>query len=163
MQVVRVHIPLKRPKPSKMLKYFQNLENEINKFYALSDAKTALQCATFLFKRFPEDVQVMMNAFESMESVLDETLKQNALLNDKLLKATLTHEVEKCVLMQSEYKNDDLDVEIEKIKSESKDIQDNLLKQIKIREHDFQRCQAQSIDFQLQLQHQNLCETSWIS
>ncbi|GJZ60946.1 retrotransposable element Tf2 [Tanacetum coccineum] len=76
--------------------------------------------------------------------------------------------------MCSESKNDNLNYEIEKVKSESIDIQENLLKWIKISENDFQRCQAQSIDFELQLQHQkekinceeslkNLCETSWIS
>ncbi|GKD46865.1 hypothetical protein Tco_1271510 [Tanacetum coccineum] len=124
-------------------------------------------------KEFPEDVQVMMNVFESMESELDETLKQNELLNDRLLEATLTHDVEKCVLIHSETKNDNLSVEIEKIQNESKDVQENLLKRIKILENDFQRCQAQSIDFELQLQHQkektncekslkNLCENSWI-
>ncbi|GJY71889.1 hypothetical protein Tco_0475592 [Tanacetum coccineum] len=155
-----------------------NLEGSVLRNFCYNEVEPILDYLYAIFKviqkEFPEDVQVMMNVFESMESVLNETLKQNALLNDKLLKATLTHDVEKCVLMQSEYKNDDLDVEIEKIKSESKDIQENLLKRIKILEHDFQRCQAQNIDFQLQLQHQkektdceqslkNLCETSWIS
>ncbi|GKD21929.1 hypothetical protein Tco_1223632 [Tanacetum coccineum] len=63
-------------------------------------------------KKFSKDVQVMMNVFESMEGELDDTLKQNKLLNDRLLEATLTHDVEKCVLMHSESKNDNLSVEI---------------------------------------------------
>ncbi|GJR09731.1 hypothetical protein Tco_0792383 [Tanacetum coccineum] len=50
--------------------------------------------------------------------------------------------------------NDNLNDEIEKLKRESIDVQENLLKRIKILEYDFQRCQAQSIDFELQLQHQ---------
>ncbi|GJY65992.1 hypothetical protein Tco_0468230 [Tanacetum coccineum] len=82
-----------------------------------------------------KDVQVMINVFESMESDLDETLKQNELLNDRLLEATLTHDVEKYVLMYSESKDDNVNVEIEKVKSESKDVQENLLKRIKILEN----------------------------
>ncbi|GKC97660.1 hypothetical protein Tco_1167935 [Tanacetum coccineum] len=109
-------------------------------------------------KEFPEDVQVMMNIFELIESELYETLKQNELLNGRLLEA-MKHI---------------LNVEIKKVKSKSKDVQENLLKRIKILENDFQRCQVQSIDFELQLQYQkektdceqslkNLCENSWIS
>ncbi|GJS86887.1 hypothetical protein Tco_0769523 [Tanacetum coccineum] len=40
------------------------------------------------------------------------------------------------------------------VQSDSRDIQANLLKRIKILENDFQRSQAQSIDFELKLQHQ---------
>ncbi|GJY56070.1 retrovirus-related pol polyprotein from transposon TNT 1-94 [Tanacetum coccineum] len=71
-----------------------------------------------------------------------EKLKQNELLNDRLLEATLTHDVEKCVLIHSETKNDNLSVEIEKNHNEFKDVQENLLKRIKILENEFQRCQA---------------------
>ncbi|GJY91417.1 integrase, catalytic region, zinc finger, CCHC-type containing protein, partial [Tanacetum coccineum] len=74
----------------------------------------------------------------------------------------------------NEDRNDSLSDEIEKIQNESKYVQENLLKRIKILENYFQRCQAQSIDFELQLQHQkektncekslnNVCENSWIS
>ncbi|GJV94370.1 retrovirus-related pol polyprotein from transposon TNT 1-94 [Tanacetum coccineum] len=63
-------------------------------------------------------------------------------------------------------KNEMLMFEMEKISNESKDIQANLLKQIKILENDFQRSQAQSIDFELKLQHQKeqtSCDISWKS
>ncbi|GJV57222.1 hypothetical protein Tco_1458227 [Tanacetum coccineum] len=159
---------LKMPKSSKMLKYFQHLEKEINKLHALLDAKTAPIRTTFtnledtvlrrfcydevklildylhaiykvIQKEFPTYVQVMMNVFYSMESELDETLKQNEILKDQLLEATLTHDVEKCVLMGSESTNDNLNDEIEKVKRESRDIQENLLKRIKILENVFQR------------------------
>ncbi|GJS41308.1 hypothetical protein Tco_0566351 [Tanacetum coccineum] len=56
--------------------------------------------------------------------------------------------------------------EKDKISNDSKDIQANLLKRIKILEDDFQRSQAQSIDFELQLQHQKkqtTCDISWKS
>ncbi|GKB70628.1 hypothetical protein Tco_0932040 [Tanacetum coccineum] len=86
----------------------------------------------------------------------------------------LNHDVEKYVLMCFGSMNDDLTVEIEKVKRESNDVQENLHKRIKILEYDVQRCQKQSLDFELQLQHEkektkfesslkNLCETSWIS
>ncbi|GJW37791.1 hypothetical protein Tco_0060711 [Tanacetum coccineum] len=55
---------------------------------------------------------------------------------------------------------------MEKISNESKDIQANLLKLINIFENDFQRSQAQSIDFELKLQHQKekiACDVSWRS
>ncbi|GJW12258.1 hypothetical protein Tco_1578085 [Tanacetum coccineum] len=105
---------------------------------------------------------------------LDETLKQNEILKDQLLEATLTHDVERCVFMCLDSKNNNLNDEIEKAKRESIEIQENLLKRIKILENDFQGCQAQSIDFKLELKHQkeqkdcehslkNLCENSWIS
>ncbi|GKB78872.1 hypothetical protein Tco_0945767 [Tanacetum coccineum] len=48
-------------------------------------------------KEFPEDVKVMMNVFESMESELDE-LNQNELLNDRLLEAILAEDTRKSVL-----------------------------------------------------------------
>ncbi|GKB39166.1 retrovirus-related pol polyprotein from transposon TNT 1-94 [Tanacetum coccineum] len=57
-----------------------------------------------------------------------------------------------------------LKVELEKSSSASRDIQANLLKRIKILENDFQRLQAQSIDFELKLQHQKEkmdCDVSW--
>nr|GEV61371.1 integrase, catalytic region, zinc finger, CCHC-type, peptidase aspartic, catalytic [Tanacetum cinerariifolium] len=44
--------------------------------------------------------------------------------------------------------------ELKKSSSDSKDIQANLLKRIKILENDFKRSQAQSIDFELKWQHQ---------
>ncbi|GKA70212.1 hypothetical protein Tco_0776276 [Tanacetum coccineum] len=63
-------------------------------------------------------------------------------------------------------KNEILILEKEKISSNSKDIQANLLKRIKILENDFKRSQAQSIDFELKLQHQKekmAYDNSWKS
>ncbi|GJX00757.1 retrovirus-related pol polyprotein from transposon TNT 1-94 [Tanacetum coccineum] len=74
----------------------------------------------------------MMDVFELMKSDLDATWKQNEILNDQLLEATLKHDVEKCVLMCSDSMNYDLNNEIEKVKRESIDVQENLLKRIKI-------------------------------
>ncbi|GJV26679.1 retrovirus-related pol polyprotein from transposon TNT 1-94 [Tanacetum coccineum] len=61
-------------------------------------------------------------------------------------------------------KHELLKVKLEKSASDSRDIQANLLKRIKILENDFQRSQAQSIDFELKLQHQKEkmdCDVSW--
>ncbi|GKD74154.1 hypothetical protein Tco_1332436, partial [Tanacetum coccineum] len=63
-------------------------------------------------------------------------------------------------------KHESLMLEKEKISSDFKDIQANLLKRIKILENDFKRSQAQSIDFKLKLQHQKekmACDNSWKS
>ncbi|GKD60053.1 hypothetical protein Tco_1297562, partial [Tanacetum coccineum] len=72
-----------------------------------------------------------------------------------------------CVLISVEkLKNELLQAELEKSSSDSKDIQANLLKRIKILENDFKRSQAQSIDFELKLQHQKekmACDVSWMS
>ncbi|GJQ89149.1 hypothetical protein Tco_0000288 [Tanacetum coccineum] len=61
-------------------------------------------------------------------------------------------------------KHELLKVELEKSASDSRDIQANLLKRIKILENNFQRSQAQSINFELKLQHQKDkmdCDVSW--
>ncbi|GJS86357.1 hypothetical protein Tco_0768993 [Tanacetum coccineum] len=70
-------------------------------------------------KEFLEDVQVKMNVFDSMKSDIDETLKQNEILKYRLLEATLTHDVERCVFMCFDSKNDNLNDDIEKVKRES--------------------------------------------
>ncbi|GJT59565.1 hypothetical protein Tco_1003098 [Tanacetum coccineum] len=97
-----------------------------------SKVTTILDYLHMVFKaiqtEFLEEVKAMMDVFESMESDLDATWKQNEILNDQLLEATLKHDVEKCVLMCSDSMNNDLNNEIEKVKRESIDVQKNLLK-----------------------------------
>ncbi|GKC30875.1 hypothetical protein Tco_1038169 [Tanacetum coccineum] len=64
-------------------------------------------------------------------------------------------EIRNCVIISvQEQKNEMLGNELEKSSSDSKDIQANLLKRIKILENNFKRSQAQSIDFELKLPHQ---------
>ncbi|GJR69695.1 putative ribonuclease H-like domain-containing protein [Tanacetum coccineum] len=64
--------------------------------------------------------------------------------------------------------------EIEKIQRDSIEIHEGMQKRINILENDVQRCQKQSLDFELQIQHEKerrqcesslktVCETSWIS
>ncbi|GKB32537.1 hypothetical protein Tco_0871938 [Tanacetum coccineum] len=105
-----------------------------------------------------EEVQEMLNIFESMEQkVKEKSPKEKILQNkiDRLLQVSLTSEIRDCMLIFVEkQKNEMLRNELEKSSSDSKDIQANLLKRIKILENDFKRSQAQSIDFELKLQHQ---------
>ncbi|GJR93300.1 hypothetical protein Tco_0265474 [Tanacetum coccineum] len=112
----------------------------------------------------------MLNIFESMEQKVNrKSSKENILQNeiDRLLEVSLTSEIQNCVLISVEkQKNELLKAELEKSSSDSKDIQANLLKRIKILENDFKRSQAQSIDFELKLQHQKekmACDVSWKS
>ncbi|GKD47635.1 retrovirus-related pol polyprotein from transposon TNT 1-94 [Tanacetum coccineum] len=68
------------------------------------------------------------------------------------------------LLSLEQQKHELLKAELEKRASDSRDIQANLLKRIKILENDFQRSQTQSIDFELKLQHQKEkmdCDVSW--
>ncbi|GKB78191.1 hypothetical protein Tco_0945086, partial [Tanacetum coccineum] len=94
----------------------------------------------------------MKDVFEETESDLCETWKQNELLKDQLVEANLKHEVQR----------------------ESIEIQEGMQKRINILENDVQRCQKQSLYFELKLQHEkekrkcksslkNVYETYWIS
>ncbi|GKE67139.1 hypothetical protein Tco_1521300 [Tanacetum coccineum] len=112
----------------------------------------------------------MLNIFESMEKqVAEKPLKETILENeiDRILEVSFTSEIRDCVLLSIEkQKNELLKDELEKSSNDSKDIQANLLKRIKILENDFKRSQAQSIDFELKLQHQKekmACDVSWKS
>ncbi|GJW55233.1 integrase, catalytic region, zinc finger, CCHC-type containing protein [Tanacetum coccineum] len=103
-------------------------DNELE-LLARNTYKEAEKQLTLAKKEFPEEVQDMINVFESMESNLDATLKQNE----------IKHDVESCVLTCSDFMNINLHDEIEKVKMESIDVQENLLKRINILENDFQR------------------------
>ncbi|GJX40777.1 retrovirus-related pol polyprotein from transposon TNT 1-94 [Tanacetum coccineum] len=94
----------------------------------------------------------MKDVFESTESELDELEKQNDLLKDQLLEASLKHDVELCVLINHECVDKILNAELEKVKKKSFEIQEGLQARIKILEKDVQRCQMQSVDFQLKME-----------
>ncbi|GJW78932.1 hypothetical protein Tco_0140614 [Tanacetum coccineum] len=93
--------------------------------------------------------------------------KENILQNeiDKLLEVSLTSEIQNCVLLSVEkQKNELLRAELEKSLSDSKDIQANLLKRIKILKNDFKRSKAQILIFKLQHQKEKMaCDVSWKS
>ncbi|GJV51586.1 integrase, catalytic region, zinc finger, CCHC-type containing protein [Tanacetum coccineum] len=85
---------------------------------------------------------------------LDELEKQNDLLKDQLLEASLKHDVELCVLLNHECVDKILSDELDQVKKKSFEIQEGLQSRIKILEKDVQRCQKQSVDFELKLQHE---------
>ncbi|GJX47204.1 retrovirus-related pol polyprotein from transposon TNT 1-94 [Tanacetum coccineum] len=97
-----------------------------------------------------EEVQEMLNIFKSMEQKVNrKSSKENILQNeiDRLLEVSLTCEIRNCVLISVEkQKNEMLKVELDKSSSDSKDIQANLLKRIKILKNDFKRSPAQSVE-----------------
>ncbi|GJY66775.1 hypothetical protein Tco_0469013 [Tanacetum coccineum] len=116
----------------------------------------------------------MKDIFDSTKSDLSATWKQNELLKDQLLEARLKNYIECCVLLSHECVDNNMQDEIEKVQRDYIEIQDGMQKWINILENDVQRCQKQSLDFELQLQHEkekrkcessmkNVCETSWIS
>ncbi|GJT78556.1 hypothetical protein Tco_1045281 [Tanacetum coccineum] len=125
--------------------FYTNREDTILSQFCYDEVKLILDCLHTVFKaiqtKFPEEVKVMMDVFDKIKSEHDATLRQNEILTKRLLEATLIHDIEKCVSMCFDSMNDKLRVEIEKVKRDSVDVQENLLKQIKILENDFQRCQ----------------------
>ncbi|GJW40910.1 putative ribonuclease H-like domain-containing protein [Tanacetum coccineum] len=191
---------LKMPNESQLLKMIDKLGNALTGFYTkinktllkdaerrwLSDSQNELRefyktnvipMSRSLYKNLKdikeeliEEVQEMLNIFESMEQRVNEKSPTEILLQkeiDRLLEVSLTSEIRDCVLLSAaQQKHDLLKDELEKSSNDSKEIQANLLHRIKILENDFQRSQAQSIDFELKLQHQKekmACDVSWKS
>ncbi|GJV14958.1 integrase, catalytic region, zinc finger, CCHC-type containing protein [Tanacetum coccineum] len=104
-------------------------------------------------KLFQRDIKEMKNIFESTENELCEIKKQNDFLKDQLVEASLKHEVEISVLINHECEDNSVHAELEQAKKNSIEIQEGLHAKIKILEKDVQRCQKQSVDFELKLQH----------
>ncbi|GJV16876.1 hypothetical protein Tco_1362199 [Tanacetum coccineum] len=152
-------------------RWLSDSQNELREFYktdVISMSRSLYKTLKEIKEELIEEVQEMLNIFVSMEQqVNDKSPTENILENeiDRLLEASLTSEIRNCVLLSVEQqKHELLKVELEKSASDSRDIQANLLKRIKILENDFQRSQAQSIDFELKLQHQKEkmdCDVSW--
>ncbi|GJU53261.1 hypothetical protein Tco_1226975, partial [Tanacetum coccineum] len=117
----------------------------------LNELKVYLE---FFQNLFQWDIKEMKDGFESTESEIDELEKQNDLLKDQLLEASLKQDVELCVLINHECVDKILNAELEKVKKKSFEIQEGLQARIKILEKDVQRCEKQSVDFQLKLQHE---------
>ncbi|GJT90836.1 hypothetical protein Tco_1079681 [Tanacetum coccineum] len=107
----------------------------------------------FFRKLFQKDIKEMKDVIESTESELCEIKKQNDVLKDQLLEASLKHEVEIGVLLNHECEDNSLHAALEQVKKNSIEIQEGLQAKIKILEKDVQICQKQSVDFELKLQH----------
>ncbi|GKA12838.1 hypothetical protein Tco_0692384 [Tanacetum coccineum] len=154
-------------------RWMSDSQNSLREFYKTDVIPMSESLSTTLKELQQElidEVQEMLNIFELMEQkVVEKSRKENVLQTDidQLLEVSLTREIRDCVILSvQEQKNEMLRNELEKSSSDSKDIQANLLKRIKILENDFKRSQAQSIDFELKLQHQKekmACDVSWKS
>ncbi|GJU84027.1 hypothetical protein Tco_1291573 [Tanacetum coccineum] len=109
----------------------------------------------------------------SVENDLDETFKQNKLLRDRLLEASLVEDIKNLVITSCvEIRNKDLHDEIDRISKESKDVSNEsktadtvcndafgvtqeLSKRIVELEKDLSKFEAKSIAFEIALQHKS--------
>ncbi|GJS25267.1 retrovirus-related pol polyprotein from transposon TNT 1-94 [Tanacetum coccineum] len=112
----------------------------------------------------------MPDIFVSMEKEFHETLRKNQNFNndlDRLFEATLVHDIMSLVMHSSEeIENENLRAEIDKMSNESSGVQEKLLKEVAKLESNFQRCQAQSIAFEIELQYKeesSVSQYSWTS
>ncbi|GJW45301.1 hypothetical protein Tco_0074100 [Tanacetum coccineum] len=115
----------------------------------------------------------MKDVFESTESELNELEKQNELLKDQLLEASLAEDIKNLVITSCvEIRNKDLHDEIDRISKESKDVSNEsktadtvcndafgvtqeLSKRIVELEKDLSKFEAKSIAFEIALQHKS--------
>ncbi|GJS51987.1 hypothetical protein Tco_0625349 [Tanacetum coccineum] len=152
-------------------RWLSDRQNKLREFYktdVIPMSRSLYKTLSEIKEELIEEVQEMLNIFVTMEQKVNEKSPTEILLQneiDRLLEVFLTSEIRDCVLLSVEQqKHELLKVELEKSSSDSRDIQANLLKRIKILENDFQRSQAQSIAFELKLQHQKekmACDVSW--
>ncbi|GJX31854.1 integrase, catalytic region, zinc finger, CCHC-type containing protein [Tanacetum coccineum] len=94
----------------------------------LNEFKVYLEFFRNVFQR---DIKETKDVFESIESELDELEKQNDLLKDQLLEASLKHNVELCVLLNHEWVDKILSDELDQVKKKSFEIQEGLQSRIK--------------------------------
>ncbi|GJW10776.1 hypothetical protein Tco_1576603, partial [Tanacetum coccineum] len=86
----------------------------------LNELKVYLE---FFHNLFQRDIKEMKDVFESTESELNELEKQNELLKDQLLEASLAEDIKNLVITSCvEIWNKDLHDEIDRILKESKDV-----------------------------------------
>ncbi|GJW42038.1 hypothetical protein Tco_0070837 [Tanacetum coccineum] len=136
----------------------------------LNEMKVYLEFFQNLFQR---DIKEMKDVFESTESELNELEKQNELLKDQLLEASLAEDIKNLVITSCvEIRNKDLHDEIDRISKESKDVSNEsktadtvcndafgvtqeLSKRIVELEKDLSKFEAKSIAFEIALQHKS--------
>ncbi|GJW16032.1 integrase, catalytic region, zinc finger, CCHC-type containing protein [Tanacetum coccineum] len=75
---------------------------------------------------FQRDIKEMKDAFEQNDVYLDEIERQNDLLKDQLLEASLKHDIELCVLLNHECVDKFLHDELEQVKKKSLEIQEGM-------------------------------------
>ncbi|GJX49099.1 hypothetical protein Tco_0275944 [Tanacetum coccineum] len=133
----------------------QNSLREYNKTDVILMSASLSKNLKELKEELIEEVQVILNIFESMERKVNrKSSKENILQNeiDRLLEVSLTSEIRNCVLIFVEKQKNEL------LKAELKEKSSGERPKI--------GSQAQSIDFELKLQHQKektACDVSWKS
>ncbi|GJZ63344.1 hypothetical protein Tco_0619765 [Tanacetum coccineum] len=123
--------------------------------------------------RFKKDVKEMNDVFVLVENDLHKTFKQNELLKDRLLEASLAEDIKNLVITSCvEIRNKDLHDEIERISKESIDVSNEsktadtvcndafevtqgLSKRIVELEKNVSKFEAKSIAFEIALQHKS--------
>ncbi|GJU40861.1 hypothetical protein Tco_1193818 [Tanacetum coccineum] len=164
-------------KNSKRASIFYTSPEELRLINVYVEAKLILREWHLYFEifqnRFKRDVKEMKDVFVSVENDLDETFKQNELLKDQLLEASLTEDIKNLVITSCvEIRIKDLHDEIERIPKESKDVSteskkvdtvrndafkvtQELSKRIVELEKDLSKFEAKSIAFEIALQHKS--------
>ncbi|GJS82437.1 retrovirus-related pol polyprotein from transposon TNT 1-94 [Tanacetum coccineum] len=143
---------LKMPKESRLLKMFNTMGDAITDLQTMIN-KTLLQDAE---RRWMSDSQDELREF----------YKTDVIPMSRSLYTNLNEIKEELIEEAAQQKYELLKDELEKSSSDSKEIQANLLNRIEILKNYFQRSQAQSIDFELKLQHQRekmAFDVSWKS
>ncbi|GJW04192.1 hypothetical protein Tco_1563048 [Tanacetum coccineum] len=120
-------------------RWMSDCQNSLREFYKTDVILMSISLTKNLKELKDEvitEVHKMLNIFESMVQKLDgKSLKENFLQNEinRLLEVSMTSEIRDCALLSVEkQKNELLKDELVKSSSDSKDIQANLLKRIKI-------------------------------
>ncbi|GJQ92326.1 hypothetical protein Tco_0003465 [Tanacetum coccineum] len=166
------------PSANPMLVDLNEMENVFKKLFELLEKNCKRESIFFFQNRFKRDVKEMKDVFVSVENDLDETFKQNELLKDQLLEASLAEDIKNLVITSCmETRNKDLHDETERISKESKDVStenkkadtvcndafevtQELSKRIVELEKDLSKFEAKSIAFEIALQHKSRENTS---
>ncbi|GJR11705.1 hypothetical protein Tco_0794357 [Tanacetum coccineum] len=128
-------------------RWLSDSQNELREFYktdVIPMSRSLYKNLKEIKEELIEEVQKMLNIFESMESKVDRILKKNEILQnkiDQLLEANIANDV-KNLVMQSymEIKNNE---EIERFSKESKDSEKFLMMLLKSKK----RCQNKLFNF----------------
>ncbi|GKD61069.1 retrovirus-related pol polyprotein from transposon TNT 1-94 [Tanacetum coccineum] len=127
-------------------RWLSDSQNELREFHktdVIPMSRSLYKTLSETKEELIEEVQEMLNIFMTVEQKVNEKSPTDFLLQneiDRLLEVSLTSKIRDCVLLSVEQQKHELfKVELEKSSSDSRDIQANLLKRIKILENDFQR------------------------
>ncbi|GJT81212.1 retrovirus-related pol polyprotein from transposon TNT 1-94 [Tanacetum coccineum] len=132
----------------------QKMNEKINDPIAVAKKQN---CWTIDYKQ----LNALYNDFvPQKESFVEQTCSSSSyipfvkILETKAMPTSLKHDIELCVLLNHECVDKSLHDELEHVKKKSLEIQEGLKARIKILEKDVQRCEKQSVDFELKLQHE---------